>query len=272
MGTQKESGIDPDKPIPSDTEKIYGMHSVESVLTHDPGRVIEVRYDRARSDHKMNQLKRLLVQHQVCQQSVDRHELNRLTGGKVHQGVIAFVRPRKRQGEPSLLRHLEGVPHPSLILILDQIQDPHNLGACLRVADGSGVDAVVLPKHGSCPVNHTVTRIAVGAVDRLAIFHVSNLSRTMTLLQQRGYWITGATDKATKTVYECDLTGNVVIALGSEAIGLRKQTMVQCDQLARIPMHGSVSSLNVSVAAGVFVFEAIRQRQFPRATVRCNIG
>ncbi len=151
---------------------------------------------------------------------------------------------------------------PALLLILDQVQDPHNLGACIRSAAGAAVDAVIVPKHGACPITASVTRVAAGAVGRVPVFYVANLARTMHDLQQRGVWITGGDADAAHTLYEVDLQVDTAIVIGAEGGGLRRLTRQHCDQLARIPLAlaANVSSLNVSVAAALFLFEAVRQR------------
>jgi len=165
-------------------------------------------------------------------------------------------------GLPGLHRHLDGLKQPPLLLILDRVQDPHNLGACLRAADGAGADAVVLPKDGACKVTPAVARVAAGAAARLPVFRVANLARAMLELQSRGVWLTGADAGAEVELYEVDLRAPAAVVVGAEGRGLRRLTRESCDQLARIPMAaGGVASLNVAVAAGVFLFEAVRQRR-----------
>ena len=247
-----------------DEEILCGFHGVQSVLARAATDVVEVLLDENRHDQRIKQLRQELERGGINFRSASRDELERWAQGVRHQGVIARI---QRQTSPhqselyALLDQLADNHRPALLLILDQVQDPHNLGACLRTADGAGVDAVILPKDGACPVNATVTRVAAGAVARLPVFYVSNLARTMDDLQQRGIWITGGDDAAECLLYEMDFTANTAIVIGAEGKGLRRLTRAHCDQRARIPMSGSVSSLNVSVATGLFLFEAVRQRR-----------
>ena len=241
-------------------EITYGFHSIESLVESNSNQIIEVIIDKSRIDQRGKQLIALMEEKGVRYRSGETDEITEYAGISVHQGVIAIIKPQPQADESDLHNYLESLNHPLLILILDQIQDPHNLGACIRTADGAGVDAIVVPKNGACPVNQTVRKVAAGAVDRVKIFYVTNLARTMEDLGEQGVWITGAADQAEKNLYKSDLTGNVAIAMGSEGKGLRRLTVEKCDQLVSIPMHGSVSSLNVSVATGVVLFEASRQR------------
>ncbi len=243
-------------------EILCGFHGVRSSLARGAAEVIEVLLDERRHDQRMKRLRHDLAQNKINFRSASRDELDRLSQGVRHQGVIARVQAQPALVQPDLYRLLDELDHRALLLILDQVQDPHNLGACLRTADGAGVDAVILPKDGACPVNATVARVAAGAARRVPVFYVPNLARTMDNLQKRGIWITGGDDAAPRTLYELDFsaTTDIAIVMGAEERGLRRLTRERCDQLARIPMAGGVSSLNVSVAAGLFLFEAVRQR------------
>jgi len=243
------------------TDQVYGLHSVESVVINCAERIIQVfLLDIRRQDNRFRYLFSQMDILGINYQLVNKSELNQLSREAAHQGVIALVRSAIQKREKELEDHLKDIDNV-LILVFDQIQDPHNLGACLRTAESAGVDAVILLKNRSCPITQTVRKVAVGAVDRLSIFYVTNLSRTLKKLQQMGIWIIGATDKAEQYVYGCDLTGNIALLMGAEGQGLRKLTMKNCDLLVKIPMMGSVSSLNVSVATGVLLFETIRQRE-----------
>ena len=245
---------------------VCGFHAVEAWLAREPAAVVEVVVDRRRGDGRGARLRREVARAGVAVRLAERAELDELARAVKHQGVVARVR-RAASGDPGqtgqagLNRLLDALDGPPLLLILDRVQDPHNLGACLRTADGAGADAVVVPKGGACPVTPAVTRVAAGAAGRLPVFRVSNLARTMDGLQQRGIWITGGDAAAGRTLYEVDLGAAAAIVVGAEGRGLRRLTRQHCDQLARIPLAGSVSSLNVSVAAGVFLFEALRQRR-----------
>jgi 23S rRNA (guanosine2251-2'-O)-methyltransferase len=201
----------------------------------------------------------LAEESRVKVEKVDQKFLDNISRGVRHQGVIAEVKLVQQEGEHGLFNLLRTIDQPFL-LILDQVQDPHNLGACLRTAECAGVNAVILPKDGAAPVNETVRRVAAGAAERLPVFYVTNLSRCLNKLQELGIWITGSADESAKTLFETDLRGNMAIVMGAEGAGLRKLTREHCDQIVSIPMSGTVSSLNVSVATGVILFEAVRQR------------
>lgn len=254
------------------TTIVCGFHAVRSLLTKPPSSrigtqeteargVMEVFIDQSRCDQRQKQLQQDLEQAGICCRYVPSEQLEKLSSGVRHQGVVARVRQGWEQLPLShLYQLLDRLERPALLLILDQVQDPHNLGACLRSAEGAGVDAVVLPKNGACPITPSVVRVATGAVGNLPLFYVANLARTMVDLQSRGVWITGGDHTVTRTLYEMDFTADVAIAIGAEGNGLRRLTRHHCDQLARIPMAGEVSSLNVSVATALFLFEVIRQR------------
>jgi 23S rRNA (guanosine2251-2'-O)-methyltransferase len=186
--------------------------------------------------------------------------LDRDAGHANHQGVLAQCRAaaERTEGElPGLLASLSG---PALLLVLDGIQDPHNLGACLRSADAAGAQAVILPKDNAAPITPVVRKVASGAAEVLPVFQVTNLARTLDELKDAGVWLIGAAGEAEQTLYDVDLRGPVALVLGAEGTGLRRLTREKCDHLARIPMAGTVESLNVSVATGIFLFEAVRQR------------
>ncbi|NKB64691.1 MAG: 23S rRNA (guanosine(2251)-2'-O)-methyltransferase RlmB [Gammaproteobacteria bacterium] len=238
----------------------YGFHSVESLIESDGKQILEVIIVQNRLDQRGKKLIEMLENSQIRYRIGDKEEADEYAGAAVHQGVIALIKRQPQANETDLHNHLDSLQHSPLILVLDQIQDPHNLGACIRTADGAGVDAIVVPKNGACPVNQTVRKVAAGAANRIRIFYVTNLARTLDELREKGVWVTGATDQADQSLYQSDFKGSVAIAMGSEGKGLRRLTLEKCDQLASIPMHGSVSSLNVSVATGVFLFEATRQR------------
>ena len=190
---------------------------------------------------------------------VPRKELDTLVRGR-HQGVVALVRPDADKDEGDLEDVLNALQVAPFLLILDSVTDPHNLGACLRSADAAGVHAVIVPKDKSAPLNAVAKNVASGAAEHVPLIKVTNLARTMRWLQERGVWITGAAGEAEQDVYQTDLKGPCAIAMGAEGSGLRRLTREHCDQLTKIPMAGTVSSLNVSVATGICLFEAVRQR------------
>jgi 23S rRNA (guanosine2251-2'-O)-methyltransferase len=192
----------------------------------------------------------------------DRAQLDQLAGDSHHQGVVARVREQAPGDEHALASFLEALPEAPFLLLLDGVTDPHNLGACLRTAAGAGVHAVITPRDKSASITPVVRKVAVGAAESLPFFQVTNLARTMTMLKERGIWLVGtALDETAKSLYEQSLTGALGIVMGAEGSGLRRLTQEHCDYLVYIPMGGGMESLNVSVATGVTLFEARRQRE-----------
>lgn len=242
------------------SEQIYGIHAVKAFLDNAPERLIEVFVLKGREDKRLlpllNELKRL----GVSIQQVNRQTLDNKAQGEVHQGIIARVLPQKELNEHDLETILSQKQHP-LLLILDGITDPHNLGACLRTADAAGVDAVIVPKDKSAQLTSTARKVACGAAEVMPLIRVTNLARTMRDLQEHhNVWIVGTAGEATSGIYEAKLTGSIALVMGAEGDGMRRLTREHCDQLISIPMAGSVSSLNVSVATGVCLFEIVRQK------------
>ncbi|MBJ7539707.1 23S rRNA (guanosine(2251)-2'-O)-methyltransferase RlmB [Marinomonas transparens] len=248
----------------SDLEWIYGMHAVENALSQQPDRVKEVRFQEGRDDKKSQRLIQLCKTNKVRYSTVARRDLDQLfTKNKervVHQGVVAYTTMTKAGNEADLHSLVEGLEQNPLIIILDGITDPHNLGACLRSADAAGAHAIVMPKDNSAPLNATVSKVACGAAESIPVYSVTNLARTMKKLQDQGVWIFGTAGEATQTVYEQDFTIPTAIVMGAEGDGMRRLTREQCDYLVKLPMAGVVSSLNVSVATGVCLYEVVRQR------------
>lgn len=243
----------------SDLEKIYGVHAVEALLRHHPKRVKQVWLAESRQDPRIQALLALAAESRVSVGNCERREMDAWVEG-VHQGVVAEVSPSQVWGEAmleELLDRSEGVP---LLLVLDGVTDPHNLGACLRTADAAGALAVIVPKDKSATLTPVVRKIACGAAEVIPLVAVTNLARTLEKLQQRGLWLVGTAGEAEQELYQQDMTGPTVLVMGAEGKGMRRLTREHCDYLVRLPMAGSVSSLNVSVAAGVCLFEAVRQR------------
>ena len=243
----------------SDLEKIYGVHAVEALLRHHPKRVKQVWLAESRQDPRIQALLALAAESRVSVGNCERREMDAWVEG-VHQGVVAEVSPSQVWGEAmleELLDRSEGVP---LLLVLDGVTDPHNLGACLRTADAAGALAVIVPKDKSATLNATVRKVACGAAEVIPLVAVTNLARTLEKLQQRGLWLVGTAGEAEQELYQQDMTGPTVLVMGAEGKGMRRRTREPGDCLVRLPMAGSVSSLNVSVAAGVCLFEAVRQR------------
>ncbi|WP_339486870.1 23S rRNA (guanosine(2251)-2'-O)-methyltransferase RlmB [Pseudomonas sp. EL_65y_Pfl2_R95] len=244
----------------SQLEKIYGLHAVEALLRHHPKRVKQVWLAEGRNDPRVQTLIALAGESRVPVGQCERREMDVWVEG-VHQGVVADVSPSQVWGEAmldELLDRTEGAP---LILVLDGVTDPHNLGACLRTADAAGALAVLIPKDKSATLNATVRKVACGAAEVIPLVAVTNLARSLEKLQQRGLWVVGTAGEAETEIYDQDLTGPTILIMGAEGRGMRRLTREHCDYLVKLPMAGSVSSLNVSVATGVCLFEAMRQRR-----------
>ena len=244
----------------SETRLIHGFHAVTAKLRHAADDVVEILVAEGRNDGRMRDLLKLAAAMDARVIPTDAARLDGLAG-KAHQGVVARVASVMRHVTlDDVLDGLEGGSDPALILVLDGITDPHNLGACLRVADAAGAHAVVAPKDKACGLNATAIKVASGAADTVPYVVVTNLARSLREMQQRGLWVLGAAGEAEKSLYAMDLKLPCAWVLGAEGDGLRRLTRDTCDQLARIPMLGSVESLNVSVSAGICLFEARRQR------------
>ena len=245
----------------SSPKVLFGFHAVGVRLRTTPASVIEVFFDPTRRDARMRQFQERAKEVKVKLVEADGMRLAQLAGNHGHQGVVARV--HAIDIARSLDECLEALPEdePALILVLDGITDPHNLGACLRVADGAGVHAVIAPKDHAVGINATVAKVASGAAETVPYFMVTNLARTLNELKERNIWITGTSDDAEKTLYDVDLKTATAWVLGAESSGLRQLTRKTCDQLVRIPMAGGVESLNVSVASGICLYETVRQRR-----------
>jgi 23S rRNA (guanosine2251-2'-O)-methyltransferase len=241
------------------TETVYGLHAVRVILERHPDRVVAVRLADRRDDPRVREIDELARRHDRPVQRIDAHGLKQLVGEVAHQGVVAEVSPLLPWSEDDLLDALQNARNP-LLLALDGVQDPHNLGACLRTADACGALAVVVPKDRAAQMNATVRKVAVGAAETTPVVAVTNLVRTLKLLKEAGLWVVGADAEGTKLAYEADLKGGTVLVLGAEGAGLRQLTRQTCDWMVRLPQLGTVESLNVSVAAGMLLYEAVRQR------------
>lgn len=246
----------------SSPKVLFGFHAVGVRMKTAPQSIIEVYYEATRRDARMRQFLDRAKSAGVRLIEADGERLAKLAGSHGHQGVAARVEAVTQvHSLDELLEQLEadGVSNP-LLLVLDGVTDPHNLGACLRVADGAGAHAVIAPKDHAVGVNATVAKVASGAAETVPYFMVTNLARTLNELKERDIWIIGTSDDAPKTLYEVDLKGPTALVLGAEGDGMRQLTRKTCDELIGIPMMGAVSSLNVSVASGVCLYEALRQR------------
>lgn len=241
-------------------EIIFGIHAVTHLLQRSPERVREVFVLQNRDDEKLHKIVTLARQNSINVQPVKKNFLEEKASGN-HQGVLARAKPVQAKGEHDLFAMLDAQDEPAFLLILDTITDPHNLGACLRSCDAAGVQGVIAPKDKAVGLTATVSKVACGAAESVPFYQVTNLSRTMKELQERGVWLYGTAGEASESVYKTDLRGPIAIVMGAEGKGLRRLTREACDHLIHIPMAGEVSSLNVSVATGVCLFEAVRQRQ-----------
>lgn len=241
------------------SEQIYGIHSVSAFLHNAPERIIEIWALKGREDKRLQPVLHTAQQLGISVQQVNRQTLDNKSKGEVHQGIIARIMPAKELNERDLDAILAQKSQP-LFLILDGITDPHNLGACLRTADAAGVDAVIVPKDKSAQLTAIARKVASGAAETVPLIRVTNLARTMRELQEQNVWIVGTAGEATESLYQAKLTGAIALVMGAEGDGMRRLTREHCDQLISIPMAGSVSSLNVSVATGVCLFEIVRQQ------------
>jgi 23S rRNA (guanosine2251-2'-O)-methyltransferase len=242
---------------------LFGFHALGVRIKTAPQSVIEVFYDVSRRDSRMRQFTDRAREAGIRLIESDGVRLAKMAGSHGHQGVVGRVNALAViTSLDELLEQLEasGVASP-LILVLDGVTDPHNLGACLRVADGAGAHAVIAPKDHAAGINATVSKVASGAAETMPYFMVTNLARTLGELKERNIWCIGTSDDAPKTIYDVDLKGPVALVLGAEGEGMRQLTRKTCDELVSIPMHGAVESLNVSVASGVCLYEALRQRR-----------
>ena len=237
---------------------IYGFHAVLGRLRREPDSVFELYLSALRNDARAREVHKLADSLGVKMTQVEGERLDGMVGTRRHQGVIARIDGRQRRID--LADVLESLVGPALLLVLDGVQDPHNLGACLRVADAAGAHAVIAPKDRAASLNATAIKVASGAADTVPYITVTNLSRALEQIKKAGVWVIGAAGEAEKPVFGIDQKGPVAWVLGAEGEGLRRLTRATCDELARIPMLGSVESLNVSVASVICLFETVRQR------------
>ncbi|MDB5911997.1 MAG: rRNA ((2251)-2-O)-methyltransferase RlmB [Ramlibacter sp.] len=237
---------------------LFGFHAVGVRLRTSPKSIIEIYVEASRRDARMRQFLQKVQEAGLKTIEADSLRLSRLAGSAGHQGVVARVEPLPVNNSIDDL--LDTLTVPPLLLVLDGVTDPHNLGACLRVADGAGAHAVIAPKDHAVGINATVAKVASGAAETVPYFMVTNLARTLGELKERSIWCLGLSDEATQTLYQSDLKTATALVLGAEGTGLRQLTRKTCDGLVSIPMLGAVESLNVSVASGICLYEAVRQR------------
>ncbi|MFU8815695.1 MAG: 23S rRNA (guanosine(2251)-2'-O)-methyltransferase RlmB [Pseudomonadales bacterium] len=240
--------------------QVYGLHAVAAMVAENPGRVRVIHVQRGRRDARVGELLEAARESGIRVEPAEKSWLDRRCGGS-HQGVVAECHELTLATELDLEARWEALAAPRLILILDGLTDPRNLGACLRSANAAGVQAVLLPRRRSAPLNEVALKTAAGGAEGLLLVEVANLARRLVWLKQQGVWIIGSDGEAELDWSGADLTGSCALIVGSEGEGMRALTRKHCDQLVRIPMLGQVSSLNVSVAAGILLFEAVRQRR-----------
>ncbi len=240
-------------------EFVFGWHAVEAVLKREPERLQRVWIQTGRQDKRVKGITDGLDGLGVPWKVVHRRELDERVSG-VHQGVVAAVSESREWTEDDLLSQLAGSDRPPFLLVLDGVTDPHNLGACMRTADAVGVQAVIVPKDKSASLTPVARKVACGAAETVPFVRVTNLARFLRTLKDQGVWLIGTAGEAKATLFQADFKGPVALVMGAEGKGMRRLTREHCDQLINIPMHGHVDSLNVSVATGVCLYEALRQR------------
>ncbi|MGC4028169.1 MAG: 23S rRNA (guanosine(2251)-2'-O)-methyltransferase RlmB [Steroidobacteraceae bacterium] len=240
---------------------VGGLHAVRALLERSPERVQKLLLDTRRDDQRIRELLQRATAAAVRVERVEARQLAGRVGEMAHQGVVAEVQPLAGWSEDDLFTALEGCATPPLVLVLDGVQDPHNLGACLRSADACGALTVVVPRDRAASVNATVRKVAAGAAETTPVTTVTNLARALKLMKEAGLWVAGADMAGEKLAWEADLKGPLALVMGGEGDGLRDLTRRSCDLLVRLPQVGAVESLNVSVASGMLLYEALRQRQ-----------
>jgi 23S rRNA (guanosine2251-2'-O)-methyltransferase len=242
------------------TTKLFGLHSVQAALDYSPKKIHKAWVDSGRQDKRLGQAVDDLLALGIEPEKVDRKRLDRLADGSNHQGIVIEVEMPGELSESDLKTAVENLPETALFLVLDNVQDPHNLGACLRTADATGVHGIIITKDNATGITPTVCKVASGAAETVPVYQVTNLSRTLRWLKGEGLWIIGAAGETAQAVYKIDFTVPMALVVGAEGKGLRRLTREQCDVLVSVPMLGQVESLNLSVATGVLLYEAVRQR------------
>lgn len=240
---------------------VYGIHAVAALMANPKRLAREIFVSRERADERILALIAQAEAQKIAIKRLSHQEMKQSFDEFNHQGIVALAERLPEYREQDLVEFIEYSKKPCLILILDGITDPHNLGACLRTADAVGVDFVVIPKDKSASVTPVVSKVASGAAETIPIISVTNLARAIETLKEHGVWIYGAAGEAETTLYDIDYRSSIAMVMGAEGKGLRRLTKDHCDQLFSLPMHGTVSSLNVSVATGIALYEVVRQRR-----------
>ncbi len=241
--------------------KIVGIHAAQSALNYSPQKITRVWLNTERSDKRLETLLETLLELNVPLEKVERKKLDKLADGMNHQGVVLEVSLPEELSENELKTAVEHLTEPALFLVLDNVQDPHNLGACLRTADATKVHGIIITKDNAVGITPTVCKVASGAAETVPVYMVTNLARTLRWLKGEGVWIIGTAGEAEQTLYQTDFKIPMALVIGAEEKGMRRLTREQCDLLVKLPMLGTVESLNLSVATGVLLYEVLRQRQ-----------
>ena len=242
------------------SSKLFGLHSVQAALDYSPNKIHKAWVDTGRQDKRLTQAIENLLDLGIEPEKVDRKKLDRLAENNNHQGIVIEVEMPAELSESDLKTAVENLTETALFLVLDNVQDPHNLGACLRTADATGVHGVIITKDNATGITPTVCKVASGAAETVQVYQVTNLARTLRWLKGEGLWIMGAAGETAQTIYSTDFSVPMALVVGTEGKGLRRLTKEQCDVLVSVPMLGKVESLNLSVATGVLLYEAVRQR------------
>jgi 23S rRNA (guanosine2251-2'-O)-methyltransferase len=242
------------------SSKLFGLHSVQAALDYSPNKIHKAWVDTGRQDKRLTQAIDNLLDLGIEPEKVDRKKLDRLAENNNHQGIVIEVEMPAELSESDLKTAVENLTETALFLVLDNVQDPHNLGACLRTADATGVHGVIITKDNATGITPTVCKVASGAAETVPVYQVTNLARTLRWLKREGLWIMGAAGETAQTIYSTDFSVPMALVVGTEGKGLRRLTKEQCDVLVSVPMLGKVESLNLSVATGVLLYEAVRQR------------
>ena len=241
---------------------IFGIHTIESVLKHRPHDVKKLYLQKNEKNPRLSALEESARDNNIHIEFLPSDKLSDMTKATAHQGAVADCRESKPLNEGDLKTLIKDLPENAFILVLDGVTDPHNLGACLRSADAAGVHAVIAPKDRAASLTPIVQKVASGATETVPFVQVTNIERTLEMLKEQHIWVYGASEHAEKTLFEEDLKGSMALVMGAEGAGLRRLTQASCDFLVKLPMAGSVSSLNVSVATGICLFEVVRQRRY----------
>jgi 23S rRNA (guanosine2251-2'-O)-methyltransferase len=241
--------------------KIVGLHAAQSALMYSPQKISRAWIDSERHDKRLETLLETLLTLDVAIEKVERKKLDKLADGMNHQGVVLEVALPEELSENALKVAVENLTENALFLVLDNVQDPHNLGACLRTADATGVHGIIITKDNAVGITPTVCKVASGAAETVPVYVVTNLARTLRWLKTEGVWVIGTAGEAENTLFKSDFTVPMALVIGAEEKGMRRLTREQCDFLVKLPMRGTVESLNLSVATGVLLYEVLRQRQ-----------